>query len=179
MRIVFELLELAAWGVAAAWVWRAGDAALGVPTIPDLARADAGREPVGAPTLTVIVPARNEAKDISACLESLVRQDYAGVRVVAVDDRSTDATGATMDRLAAEWPERLRVLHVTELPEQWLGKTHAMAVAARQCVTDFLLFTDADVVFAPSALRLALAEAVSFGGGPFGACADDDYQALG
>jgi glycosyltransferase involved in cell wall biosynthesis len=77
-----------------------------------------------------------------------------------VNDRSTDATGAMMDALAAEWPGRLRVVHVTELPAEWLGKTHAMAFAARQCTTDFLLFTDADVVFAPAALRLALAEAV-------------------
>jgi glycosyltransferase involved in cell wall biosynthesis len=159
--ITFLVLRIAAWGVAAAWVWRAADAALGVPTIPDLLQGDPGREPVGAPTLTVIVPARNEARDIRACLESLVRQDYAGVRVVAVNDRSTDATGAVMEAMAAEWPGRLRVVHVTELPAEWLGKTHAMALAARQSETDFLLFTDADVVFAPAALRLALAEAVN------------------
>jgi glycosyltransferase involved in cell wall biosynthesis len=115
------------------------------------------------PTLTVIVPARNEAGDIRACLESLVRQDYPRVQVVAVDDRSVDRTGAIMDGMAAEWPEGLRVLHVTELPAEWLGKTHAMALAARSCETDFLLFTDADVVFAPSALRLALAAAVELG----------------
>ena len=163
MRIVFELLRIAAWGVAAAWVWRAAAAALGVPTIPDLAAGDLEREPVGAPTLTVIVPARNEAADIRTCLESLARQDYVRLQVVAVNDRSTDATGAIMDAMAAEWPERLRVVHVTELPAEWLGKTHAMAVAAAECTTDYLLFTDADVIFAPSALRLALAEAVGSG----------------
>ncbi len=161
MRLAAQVAaRVAAWGVAAAWAWRAADAVLGVPRIPDLARGDLARGPAGASTLTVIVPARNEAKDIRACLESLVRQDYAGVRVVAVDDRSTDATGAMMDAMAAEWPERLRVVHVTELPAEWLGKTHAMAVAARECATDFLLFTDADVVFAPSSLRLALAAAM-------------------
>ncbi len=160
MWIVFILLRIAAWGVAAAWAWRAADAALGIPKIRDLRVGDQARQPLGMPTLTVIVPARNEAADIRECLESLVRQDYGGLQVVAVNDRSTDATGAMMDALAAEWPGRLRVVHVTELPAEWLGKTHAMAFAARQCTTDFLLFTDADVVFAPAALRLALAEAV-------------------
>lgn len=153
--------QVAAWGVALAWLSRSVGAQLGLPGIPDLLRSSAGTEPEGAPTLTVIVPARNEAKDIRECLESLVRQDYAGVQVVAVNDRSTDATGEVMDALATQWPGRLRVVHVTELPSEWLGKTHAMAVAAAGCSTDFLLFTDADVVFAPSALRLALAAAVS------------------
>jgi hypothetical protein len=150
-----------AWVVAAAWVWRSWAAALGLPRIPDLVKSDGGVQPVGEPTLTVIVPARNESKDIRQCLESLVRQDYERLHVVAVNDRSTDATGRIMDELAAEWPERLRVIHVTELPVEWLGKTHAMSLAARDCQTDFLLFTDADVIFAPSALRLALAQAVA------------------
>jgi hypothetical protein len=152
VRILLQLLQLAAWGVAAAWVWRSGETALGLPRIPDLGVGDLERTPAGLPTLTVIVPARNEAKDIRECLESLVRQDYAGVQVVAVNDRSTDATGTIMEAMAAEWPGRLRVMHVTELPAEWLGKTHAMAVAAREY---------ADVTFAPSALRLALAEAVA------------------
>ncbi len=154
-------LHWMAWAVAAAWVWRSGAAALGLPTVPDIGKWDAGVQPVGEPTLTVIVPARNEAADIRKCLESLVRQDYARLRVVAVNDRSTDATGVIMDELAAAWPQRLRVIHVTELPAEWLGKTHAMALAARECATDFLLFTDADVIFAPRALRLALAQAVA------------------
>ncbi len=152
--------RVAAWAVAMAWLSRVVGAQLGLPKMVDLVRSPRVVVPVGMPSLTVIVPARNEAGDIRECLESLVRQDYAGLQVVAVNDRSTDATGAMMDAIAAEWPERVRVMHVTELPAKWLGKTHAMAIAAAGCSTDFLLFTDADVVFAPSALRLALAEAV-------------------
>jgi glycosyltransferase involved in cell wall biosynthesis len=158
---VWIVLQAAAWVVPAAWVWRAGAAALGLRTVPDLRKLAPELQPAGEPTLTVIVPARNEAEDIRACLESLVRQDYARLQVIAVDDRSTDATGALMVRLAAQWPERLRVIHITELPAEWLGKTHAMALAARECRTDFLLFTDADVIFVPEALRLALAQAVA------------------
>ena len=153
--------RVAGWAIALAWLSRSVGAQLGLPGMPDLLRSPKILHPVGAPTLTVIVPARNEAADIRACLESLVRQDYAGLTVIAVDDRSTDSTGAIMDMMEAEWPGRMRALHVTELPDRWLGKTHAMALAARECVTDFLLFTDADVTFAPSALRLALAQAVA------------------
>ena len=66
-----------------------------------------------------------------------------------------------MERLAAEHPERLRVLHISELPEGWLGKTHAMAVAARESSSEYLLFTDADVLFRKDALRRSMGFAVS------------------
>jgi len=154
------LLELAAWLVALIWVWRVVDAHRGLPGIPDLLRSEHDHAPAGLPALTVIVPARNEAKDIRACLTSLLQQDYPAIDILAVNDRSTDATGAIMDELAALHPAKLRVLHVESLPPEWLGKTHAMALAARQTASEFLLFTDADVLFAPDSLRRALAYAV-------------------
>jgi GT2 family glycosyltransferase len=154
------LLELAAWLVALIWVWRVVDAHRGLPGIPDLLRSEHDHAPAGLPALTVIVPARNEAKDIRACLTSLLQQDYPAIDILAVNDRSNDATGAIMDELAALHPAKLRVLHVESLPPEWLGKTHAMALAARQTASEFLLFTDADVLFAPDSLRRALAYAV-------------------
>ncbi len=66
-----------------------------------------------------------------------------------------------MEALAAEHPARLRVLHVTELPSGWLGKTHAMAFAAQHATSDYLLFTDADILFRPDACRRCLAQAVA------------------
>src|SRR5450631_1537895 len=70
-----------------------------------------------------------------------------------------------MDAFAAAHPTRLEVLHVTELPPDWLGKTHAMAMAARQAIAahgaDFLLFTDGDIVFGADAIRRSLAQAVA------------------
>jgi GT2 family glycosyltransferase len=136
------------------------DAHRGLPGIPDLLRSEHDHAPAGLPALTVIVPARNEAKDIRACLTSLLQQDYPAIDILAVNDRSNDATGAIMDELAASHPAKLRVLHVESLPPEWLGKTHAMALAARQTASEFLLFTDADVLFAPDSLRRALAYAV-------------------
>ena len=153
-------LRLLAWVVAGAWVMKLLAAAIGVPRVPDLLRAEFDGVPEGAPFLTVVVPARDEAADVGDGLRSLVAQDYAWLRVIAVDDRSADATGAIMDELAGE---RLQVMHVRELPAGWLGKTHAMARAAELAgaATDWLLFTDADVVFRADALRRALVYAES------------------
>jgi glycosyltransferase involved in cell wall biosynthesis len=107
------------------------------------------------PKVSVVVPARNEAKRVEEALRSLANLDYPALEVIAVDDRSTDSTGAIMDRMAAEEP-RLRSLHIAELPEGWLGKCHAMQAGARLAEGELLLFTDGDVVFAPDTLRLAV-----------------------
>jgi hypothetical protein len=114
------------------------------------------------PEVTVVVPARNEAAHVKVTLDSLIAQDHPRVKIVAVDDRSTDRTGAIMDdvsRLSGAGNERLKILHITELPEGWLGKTHAMWTAAQQTESEWLLFTDGDVIFRHDALRRALAYA--------------------
>jgi glycosyltransferase involved in cell wall biosynthesis len=73
-----------------------------------------------------------------------------------VDDRSEDATGEILDRLKSEYGARLVVVHVRELPSGWLGKTHAMWSAAQEATGEWILFSDADVVHAPEALRRAV-----------------------
>ena len=157
-------LRTSAWIVALGWLQRAVAAAFGLRRVPDLLQSVSGRFPAEMPHVAVIVPARDEQAAVGACLALLLAQDYPNVRIIAVDDRSTDRTPMILDELAAGHPSRLTVLHVRELPEGWLGKTHAMALAARHaealdCPT-WLLFTDADVLFAPSTIRLALAQAV-------------------
>lgn len=156
-----HIFAYVAWFIALAWVWKAVAAARGLPRIPDITQPQYDVAPEGNPSLTVVVPARNEAVDIGACLHSLLQQDYANLQILAVDDRSTDATGTIMEALAAENPEKLRVLHIAELPSGWLGKTHAMAFAARHVTSDYLLFTDADILFRFDALRRCLAQAVA------------------
>lgn len=107
------------------------------------------------PAVSVLVAARDEAWGVEACVRSLLALDYPGLEVIVADDRSTDATGAILDRLAAQDP-RLRVIHVAELPSGWLGKNHAHGLGARQARGELLLFTDADIEFAPAALRDAV-----------------------
>ncbi|HWS18543.1 MAG TPA: glycosyltransferase family 2 protein, partial [Candidatus Elarobacter sp.] len=120
------------------------------------------------PSLTIVVPARNEEVEIEAALRSLLNLNYPQYEVVAINDRSTDQTGAIMDRLAAEPSSvgKLRVLHVRDLPSGWLGKVHAMWLgaqrnaaegnAAQHTRSDWLLFTDADCVFHPDSVRCAV-----------------------
>ena len=122
-----------------------------------LRKFEAAPRPPGRPwpAVSVIVAARDEAAGIEAAMGSLLALDYPALEVIAVDDRSGDATGAILDRLAAH-DRRLRVLHVRELPPGWLGKNHAVALGAREARGELLLFTDADVEFAPAALRSAV-----------------------
>ncbi|HZO88357.1 MAG TPA: glycosyltransferase family 2 protein [Chthonomonadaceae bacterium] len=110
------------------------------------------------PRLSVLVPACNEAATVERAMLSLLALDYPALEIIAVDDRSTDATGAILDRLAAANP-RLRVIHIRQLPPGWLGKNHALQVAGEHATGAWFLFTDADVVFAPDALRRAVAYA--------------------
>lgn len=125
-----------------------------IPRLPELAA------PVGLPSLSVVVPARNEEAGIRAALTSLLSQDYPGLEVVAVDDRSTDGTGDALRQAAASAPA-LRVLRIDDLPAGWLGKNHALWRGAAIARGQWLLFTDADVVFAPGALRRAVALALA------------------
>ena len=115
------------------------------------------------PSLTIVVPARNEEAEIEAALRSLLQLNYPRYQIVAVNDRSTDQTGAIMERLASEpaYAGKLRVIHVRDLPSGWLGKVHAMWLgsqgnATQQTGSDWLLFTDADCVFHPDSLRRAI-----------------------
>ena len=154
-----------AWLTALAWLWKALTAARGLPSIPNLLEPRFDLSPPGTPSIVVIVPARDEEQALPTCLVSLLNQDYANLKILAVDDRSTDATGTIIDTLAAQNSDRLRALHVKQLPEGWLGKPHAMALAARHAIAveqpDYLLFTDADVLFQPQAIRRSLAQAVA------------------
>jgi glycosyltransferase involved in cell wall biosynthesis len=112
-------------------------------------------EPTVWPKVSIIVPARDEEAKIDAAMRSKLAIDYPHLELIAVDDRSQDATGPLLDRIAAEDP-RLSVVHLDVLADGWLGKSHAMHVAASRATGDYLLFTDADVFFAPDLLRKAV-----------------------
>jgi glycosyltransferase involved in cell wall biosynthesis len=146
--------------LALAWIWRLADAAVGMPKLADISRPEWDRTPPGKPRVSIIVPACNEAADIEATLVRLLDLDYQNYEVIAVDDRSTDGTGEIMKKVASgAAPGRLKVVRITELPPGWMGKPHAMWSAANQATGDWLLFTDADVLFKADALRRAVAYA--------------------
>ncbi|MEN8375452.1 MAG: glycosyltransferase [Gemmatimonadota bacterium] len=140
---------------AAGWLAATAMLAAGLRRIPRL--RPRGSAP--AVTAAVVVAARNEEAHVEAAMRTLLAQRHAGLRIVAVDDRSTDRTGAILDRLAAT-DGRLEVVHVRELSAAWLGKNHALHVGARAARADFLVFADADVRLHPDAVATALDHAL-------------------
>jgi glycosyltransferase involved in cell wall biosynthesis len=144
------------WGVALLWATRTMGWLRGMSRLPDLLQRTPG--PVHG-RLSVIVPARNEGEAVADGLRSLLASKGVDLEVIAVDDRSTDATGTAMDALAESPREagvKYAVEHVHELPAGWLGKPHAMARGAAMATGEWLLFTDGDVVFAEDTLARAL-----------------------
>lgn len=153
---------IAGCALGLAWFWRLADAAAGVPRIADISDAEWDRQPSSSARISIIVPACNEAADIEATLSRLLALEHDSYEVIAVNDRSTDLTGEIMERVAAAAPPgRLKIVHITELPAGWMGKPHAMWRASNLASGDWLLFTDADVLFKPDSLRRALAYAES------------------
>jgi chlorobactene glucosyltransferase len=96
-----------------------------------------------APSLSIIVPARNEQRNIETCLRSLLEQCAVDAEVIVVDDRSTDATRDVLGALQREFPQ-LKIVDGAELPEGWVGKPWACVQGAAQARGEWLLFTDAD-----------------------------------
>jgi glycosyltransferase involved in cell wall biosynthesis len=107
------------------------------------------------PRISLMFAARDEEEKLPGALATLMEIDYPSLEVIAVDDRSKDATGRILDEFAAAH-QRLRAVHVTELPPGWLGKPHALLKAFEVSTGDWLLFTDADVRFEHDALRRAV-----------------------
>ena len=123
--------------------------------VPRLRELESGA-PVHWPRLSVIVPARDEAAELEPAITARLADDYPELELVIVDDRSTDGTGALAEAIAAR-DARVRVEHVSLLPAGWLGKVHALQRGVERASGEWLLFSDADVHFAPGTLRRAIA----------------------
>jgi chlorobactene glucosyltransferase len=149
--IIYILLSSVAWGIYGFAIWWGREKML---LMSRPGQPVAGDPP---PMATIFIPAKDEGERIRGCIQSCLDQDYPRVRVVAIDDRSVDQTGAVMDEMARTNP-RLSVLHITEPPAQgWTGKNNALYSAAREASGDWYLFVDSDVVLQKDALRVALA----------------------
>ena len=115
------------------------------------------------PTVSSIVPARNEEATIAAAVESLAAQPNIK-EIIVIDDQSTDATATQLKQLSSRYPQ-LRVLETRQLPGGWVGKNYAASLGAAQATGDWLLFTDADGVHLPGSTAHALADAAENGAG--------------
>jgi len=134
------------WGELALEWWLAAKVGQDLAAMPDTSVRT---------SLSVIVPARNEGKSIERALPSLLKALPDGGEVILLNDRSADETGPIARRLAED-DDRLRVIDIAEVPSGWLGKTHAMQVGYGASTGEYLLFTDADVIFSPGCLARAV-----------------------
>ncbi len=144
----FSLLHAFSLFCVGGWLMMCARAVMLNVWIPKLATAPT---PNAFPLVSVIVPAKNESKKIRASLLSLLAQDYPNLEIIAINDRSDDETGEIIDELAKQ-DLRLKAIHITELPHGWLGKNHANQRGVQHASGEYLLFTDADILFAPQTI---------------------------
>jgi glycosyltransferase involved in cell wall biosynthesis len=150
-KIQLHIFLTIALGIPAVlWMIQSVRAGIGMARLPRLERFEP-LEKSNCPRVSIMFAARDEAEKLSPALASLLSLDYPNYEVIAVDDRSADATGKILDDFAAR-DSRLRVIHISELPAGWLGKPHALHNAYQLATASWFVFTDADVIFAPDSL---------------------------
>jgi chlorobactene glucosyltransferase len=106
------------------------------------------------PLISVIIPARNEERNIRRCIQALRNQTYPHLELIVVDDRSTDQTPSILVQLA-QLDDRLHIIKGTELPPGWAGKPHALVQGAQAAQGEWLCFMDADTFAEPTLLASA------------------------
>jgi hypothetical protein len=145
------LLTFALGVVAVIWTVQSARATVGMMRLPRLERISPLSDE-NCPRISIIFAARDESEKLPAALQTMLSLDYPDYEVIAVDDRSADATGRIMDDFAAR-NSHLRVVHISSLPPGWLGKPHALDQGVQLATGKWIIFTDADVHFAPDTLR--------------------------
>ncbi len=156
--------------ILTAFLWAAAFiAAFGlVMTVINLAvlRRSAGMVVAGgpAPLISVCIPARNEERNLEECVRSILASTHAPLEVLVYDDQSTDSTPRILSGLLRA-DQRVKRVQTAPLPEGWNGKQHACHRMAHAAAGEWMLFTDADVRFAPGALSAALDGARARGAG--------------
>jgi chlorobactene glucosyltransferase len=162
--VAFKLLVWAAWGGVALWLFAAFITLRGLARQKPLEAAPGkASKREDAPLISILVPARNEeGRVLTKCIRSILAQDYAPFEVVAVNDRSTDATGTILSAIAKA-DERMHVIEGTETPAGWLGKPHALQQALDSARGSWILATDADMIFHEAVVRTAIKHAVAGG----------------
>ena len=115
--------------------------------------------PANAPLISVCVPARNEERNIRACVEAILEQDYPNFEVIVLEDRSTDGTSDILRSLVAQ-NDKLKVIPGSDLPKDWAGKPHALFQASAAARGDWLCFVDADTFLSPTTLSSCYTKAI-------------------
>ncbi len=153
-RLQVTLLQIYG-GIVAAWVVRHLFIHWMESRLKVLTRTSPAFAAEAPPRVTAIIPAKDEEQTLADCLASVCAQTYPDLRILVVNDRSTDGTAAVAEEFAAADP-RIRLLNIEELPTGWTGKNHALHVAAGQTDSPWLWFLDADTRHAPESLSVMM-----------------------
>jgi glycosyltransferase involved in cell wall biosynthesis len=145
------LLEILFGLIAFFWTTYGLKVAYGAARLPWLKDCPPAKD-ADCPRISVIFAARDEQEKLPKALSTLVAIDYPHFEIIAVNDRSSDATSRILDEFAAKHSQ-LKAVHIRELPTGWLGKPHALQCGYQNTSGELLVFTDADVKFGPDALR--------------------------
>jgi len=107
------------------------------------------------PAVAIIIAVRNEEEDVEKALQSICNIKYSNYRIIVLNDRSTDNTGVILARMKLKYPA-INIITIDSLPDGWLGKNNALYQGYLQSTEEWMLFTDADIVFHPDALTKAM-----------------------
>jgi len=121
----------------------------------EMRRFSASSEIPDEPLVSVLIPARNEEKNIEHCIKSLQNQSYKNFEILVLNDNSTDDTLKILNRIGNE-DSRVKALNGESLPPDWYGKPFAMHQLVKQAKGEILIFTDADTVHAPTSIAWAV-----------------------
>ena len=149
------LIQLSLFSICCVWTRRAFWLySIGKKNSPLKALTDATKS--SSPKVSVIVPAKNEEKNIGRCLKSLFVQNYPNYEIIVVDDRSDDATPHLLENFKTLSPVPFKIIRIEKLPPGWTGKNHGQHTASKTASGEWLLFTDADTTHKPESVATAV-----------------------
>lgn len=146
-------------GVGGAWIWLLFSMKKSFSKTPYLDKFQSKKH--NGPKVSIILPARNEEKYISKCLESLINQDYENYEIIAIDDSSEDSTAEIIKKYAKNYPKVIFV-SAGPKPEGWMGKNWAVIQGYKISTGNLLLFTDSDTKHCPNVISLAVSHLETF-----------------
>ncbi|MDR2052362.1 MAG: glycosyltransferase family 2 protein, partial [Treponema sp.] len=130
------------------------------------------------PLVSVLIPARNEEKNIERCLDSLRNQLYKNYEILVINDNSTDDTPNILNRIAAE-DKRVHVFNGDPLPDDWFGKPFALHQVSQHAKGDILLFTDADTIHNPTSISWAVTNITGLKADMISGYVGQDFRSFG
>ncbi|HRZ86818.1 MAG TPA: glycosyltransferase [bacterium] len=152
--IYYALLSVTGAGLVI-WAYRLGETYRSGGRDPQLAVDSYTGPAANLPFVSVLIPARNEEKNIRICLESLAALDYPSYEIIVVNDRSTDRTAEIVEDVRSRHP-RVTLINNAELRQGWTGKNFALNKGAQAARGDWFLFSDADTCHHPASLTQAV-----------------------